>query len=60
MKNLPSLSFVMPYFKFVTIGKYSFLLYLFYIITSSYVTYRQHMGLFDHHKTLLSKSDSSF
>ena len=59
MKNSPSLIFVDPYWKFVTIEKQCLLLHLFFNITGLYVTYRQHMGLFGRHKTLLSNSDSS-
>ena len=60
MKNSPSLIFVVPYFKFETIEKQCLLLHFLYDITGLYLTYRQHMGLFGRHKTLLSNSDSSF
>ena len=60
MKNSPSLIFIAPYFKFMTIEKQFFLLHLFYNITVLYLTYSQHMRLFGRNKTLLSNSDSSF
>ena len=53
MENSPSLVFVAPNLKFVTIKKQGVLLHLFYNITGLYVSYRQHMGLFGRH-------DSSF